>query len=350
LSATDATESPAATAIEGFPVTDLKPGAKLPSTAARADPDDRDISQAALRRITDTTLRGPSNVNQGDLVVVPSDGSFATTMTAPQNWAEKIAPPSMPLAHKETPGGDSTPSETASDAQLDNDHQQVKLSLHSVGIASADRSNEMRKPTDTSVPARLARASGLEVSASTTVLSAFSSAPTIAPATRAIADPVSPSVSHAAAAVEATLEAVEHMRDAAHSSVELKLSFGDDAHLAVRVELRNGEVQTTFRTDSTELRQALTSEWHQQAPTVTAFSSDHPVHIADPVFAPGSGSLESAGTSTGGQADSHQPSGPAPAESSFSTSPRPQPQASPAASPPSGPSRLPTSRRLNVFA
>jgi hypothetical protein len=350
LSATDATESPAATAIEGFTVTDLKPGAKLPSTAARADPDDRDISQAALRRITDTTLRGPSNVNQGDLVVVPSDGSFATTMTAPQNWAEKIAPPSMPLAHKETPGGANTSSEIASDARLNSDHQQVKLSLHSVGIASADRSNEMLKPTNTSVPARLARASGLEVSASTTVLSAFSGAPTIAPATRAIADPVSPSVSHAAAAVEATLDAVEHMRDAAHSSVELKLSFSDDAHLAMRVELRNGEVQTTFRTDSTELRQALTNEWHQQAPTVTAFSSDHPVRIADPVFAPGSSSLESAGTSTGGQADSHQPSGPAPAESSFSTSPRPQSQASPASSPPSGPSRLPTSRRLNVFA
>jgi hypothetical protein len=302
-------DGPAATATEGFTVTDLKPGAKL-----------------------------------------PSGGSFATAMTAQPNWTEKIAPPSMPPAHQETPGGASTPSETASDAQLNYDDKQVKLSLHSVGIASADRNNDMRKPTDTSVPARLARASGLEVSASTPVLSAFSSTPTIAPATRATAEPVSPSVSHAAAAVEATLDAVEHMRDAAHSSVELKLSFSDDAHLAVRVELRNGEVQTTFRTDSTELRQALTNEWHQQAPTVTAFSSDHPVRIADPVFAPGSGSLESAGTSTGGQANSHQPSGPAPAESSFFASPRPQSQASPASSPPSGPTRLPTSRRLNVFA
>jgi hypothetical protein len=350
LSVTDAIDNPAASAFAGFTDTDLKPGPALASPRVPANPVDPGMPQAASRHPAESTHPGPSNINQGDPVAVPSGGSSATLMGSSSNWAENIAPPSMPPTHKEAPGGRSTPPDTASDARLDPDSQQVNLSSHSVGIASAKQSTEMRKPTDTSVPVRFDRASGLEVSASTTVSSAFSSAPTTALATRVIAEPASSSVSHAAAAVEATLDAVEHMSDTAHSSVELKLSFSDDAHLAVRVELRNGEVQTTFRTDSTELRQALTNEWRQQAPTVMTTASDRPVRIADPVFAPASGSLESAGTFTGGHADSHQPSAPAPAESSFPTSPRPQSRASAASSPPSGPSRLPTSLRLNVFA
>jgi hypothetical protein len=66
---------------------------------------------------------------------------------------------------------------------------------------------------------------------------------------------------------------VERSRDIAHSSVELKLSFGDDTRLSVRVELRNGAIQATFRTDSTELRQALANGWRQQAPAVVATAS-----------------------------------------------------------------------------
>jgi hypothetical protein len=47
------------------------------------------------------------------------------------------------------------------------------------------------------------------------------------------------------------------------------------------VELREGAVHTTFRTDSTELRSALAHEWQ----SVSGQASDRPVKMADPVFA-----------------------------------------------------------------
>jgi hypothetical protein len=141
---------------------------------------------------------------------------------------------------------------------------------------------------------------------------------------------------------------MERMRDAAHSSVELKLSF-DDARLTVRVQLRDGEVQTTFRTDSAELRQALSNQWQQQAPALTANASDRPLRIADPLFAAASGSQGSAGASTGDQPDSRQ----APvftAEKSLFSFSRTQSQSSFAPVVASSPVYLPTSLRLNVFA
>jgi len=352
LPVTDAIGNPAATAREGstVPDIDLESGHELASAKAPAAPVGPGIPQAAPRHPAAGALPGPSTISQDDLTVAPSGGPSANGMESHSDWAEKFASPAMPPTPNQPSGAASIPSDPASDARLSPDFQQVKISSHSVGIASAEQSTEMRKLTDTSAPAGLDRASGPEVSAPSAVSPAFSSSPTIAPVTRAISEPALTPVSHAAAAVEATLDAVEHMRDTTHSSVELQLSFSDDAHLAVRVEMRNGEVQTTFRTDSTELRQALTSEWRQQAPTVTTDGADRPVRIADPVFTPESGSLGSAGTSTGGHANSRQPSIPAPAPSSFSTSARAQAQASPASPLPPGPSRLPSSLRLNVFA
>lgn len=140
------------------------------------------------------------------------------------------------------------------------------------------------------------------------------------------------------------------MRDAAHSSVELKLSFANDAQLGVRVSLRNGVIETTFRTDSAELRQALTSEWGQQAPALAASASDRSLRIADPVFAAGSGSSGSAETSTGGQGNFQQAQTSDQGQTAAPVIPRPALQASAASSPASAPLRLPTSLRLNVFA
>lgn len=208
----------------------------------------------------------------------------------------------------------------------------------------------MRKPAANSPIVHLDHTSGVDVSAGSAISSALDNVSGSAAATRVIAEPATATVSHATAAIEATLDAVERARDAAHSSVELKLSFGDDTRLAVRVELRDNAVQTTFRTDSTELRQALATEWRHQAPAIMATATDRSVRIADPVFAPGSGSPESAGTSADGHPNARQQPVFAPTQSSFGA-PRPaQTQASSAAPLPSSPLRLPTSLRLNAFA
>jgi hypothetical protein len=64
-------------------------------------------------------------------------------------------------------------------------------------------------------------------------------------------------------------------------AVNLAFSIGD-ADLSVRVELHDGEVRTTFRTDSPELRTALSHEW--QAVTATA-AGDRSFRVAPALFA-----------------------------------------------------------------
>jgi hypothetical protein len=67
-------------------------------------------------------------------------------------------------------------------------------------------------------------------------------------------------------------------------SVQLRLRVGD-ADLAVRVELRNGTVHTNFRTDSADLRAALTREWQ----AVAAATPEQLRQFVEPVFSSATG-------------------------------------------------------------
>lgn len=64
------------------------------------------------------------------------------------------------------------------------------------------------------------------------------------------------------------------------SAVSLNFKFGAD-DLAIRVEWRNGEVHTQFRTDSPELRSALAAQWQTAAPGLASRTTP----FAAPVFA-----------------------------------------------------------------
>lgn len=113
---------------------------------------------------------------------------------------------------------------------------------------------------------------------------AESSALVPAVATPAGTEPVAPSnhladtKSVALGAVEAVLSAAERV-SAERSAVTLQFSVGGN-DLAVRVAFRGGEVQATFRTDSPELRAALTHEWAAAGSKMT----DASVRMAPPVF------------------------------------------------------------------
>lgn len=82
-------------------------------------------------------------------------------------------------------------------------------------------------------------------------------------------------------AVESVLSTVDRLADAPRRSVELDFSVGE-VELAVRVELRGEEVRTTFRTDSPELRAALSQEWQSAA---ASHQGERAVRFAAPVIA-----------------------------------------------------------------
>lgn len=86
-------------------------------------------------------------------------------------------------------------------------------------------------------------------------------------------------VSDAHHAVEVVLHTIDRVAEREQTSVKLELSVGD-AELEVRVQRHADEIRTTFRTDSSELRDALSQEWH----AITAASADRGVRLAPPVF------------------------------------------------------------------
>ncbi|MES2694063.1 MAG: hypothetical protein V4773_11365 [Verrucomicrobiota bacterium] len=67
-------------------------------------------------------------------------------------------------------------------------------------------------------------------------------------------------VSDAQQAVEVVLQTIDRAAEREQTVVKMEFSVGD-ADLQVRVELDGGEVRTTFRTESPELRAALAREW-----------------------------------------------------------------------------------------
>jgi len=112
-------------------------------------------------------------------------------------------------------------------------------------------------------------------------------APMTAPAPVSPAAPVADASPASAAhrTVEAVLAAADRLGTEGHSTVNLQFSLSG-ADLAVRVQLRDGAVHATFRTDSNELRSALAHEWQ----AVSSETPDHPLRLAEPVFAARDGS------------------------------------------------------------
>ncbi len=157
---------------------------------------------------------------------------------------------------------------------------------------------------------------------------------------------------------ERAVETVTSLADAQFSAsmqksgtVQLRLQFGGE-DLSVRVELRDGAVHTDFRTDSPELRTALTQEWQ----AVAADSPAQTLRYLEPVFSPGSSPASANADSQqhpSRQQDLPQRSPPAAwtddaspftRRSQLSDSFIPEPVA------PRVPALLPTSSRLSVLA
>lgn len=112
-----------------------------------------------------------------------------------------------------------------------------------------------------------------------TVISVVGTSPEVDVSQAQLPEPVA-LVNTAERAVEAVLDVAHRVASRHQNSVNLQFSVGGN-ELDVRVEMRDGEVRTTFKTDSADLRAALATEWQAVAAQP---NPDRPVRLADPVF------------------------------------------------------------------
>jgi hypothetical protein len=86
---------------------------------------------------------------------------------------------------------------------------------------------------------------------------------------------------HAAQIVSEIRDIADGLWAVERNSVEVRFNFSENERLSVKVEYRDGVVQTTFRTDSPELRDTIAREWQSQ---IASASEARPYRVADPVF------------------------------------------------------------------
>ncbi len=184
--------------------------------------------------------------------------------------------------------------------------KQVTAVSDSVGISVA-------KVSATMPAAAPARSKSASVSESTTAFSF--SAETASVATLLTPEAPTPvaTVRETMAAVISAVEALERKSDVQQKSVDLQFHVGDEK-LGLRVELRDGTVHTTFRTESSEMNGALTREW--QAVVQPALARD--IRLADPVFNSSNSAQGDSAFGSLGQGTPHQREQKAP--SAFSSS------------------------------
>jgi hypothetical protein len=105
-----------------------------------------------------------------------------------------------------------------------------------------------------------------------------------------------PASNAAQEAVEVVMRATEQLSSRDQKFVRLQFSVGD-SQLDVHVELHANEIRTQFRTDSAELRQALSHEW--QAVSTEIGHGARELRLAPAIFSAGSGDQSASGAFSG---------------------------------------------------
>ena len=152
---------------------------------------------------------------------------------------------------------------------------------------------------------------------------------------------------HAPRLVQEIRQIAERISVVDRNSVEVRFDFSDSDRLSVRVEYRDGMVQTTFRTDSSQVRDAISHEWQAQG----AAAEQRPYRMAEPVFSQTTSdqqNFSSQGDGSGRQRASEQPAqAPVP---SFAAADRRAGATTTAAAPATRSFRPETSLHLQAFA
>lgn len=267
-----------------------------------------------------------------------SEGRVAAsvTNTAGVESAEKIAGPSQ--SSGDTSG---EPGKQGQKKSLNASSQRLANEPESLGINAAKPGFSMPVAAhSTSIR------SEIEATASSVAPVTFDAL------SRETTTPPSEIVQAARRAVDSAMAVVDQYATADKKSVNLQFNVSG-VDLAVRVELRGENVHTTFRTDSSELRNALAHEWQVVSSTQVG---DRPQRLADPVF-----TSSATGSTSGnefGSATQHRDSGArqnpaaAPEYSGFRNATRSPAMTTAAPTSMPAPRSIPasTSGRLNTFA
>jgi hypothetical protein len=253
--------------------------------------------------LVENAVRGESELAQAFTSPTPATATLeaatlteTTTSTTPKTrtrlasstLAEKIA---VPSTNALTPGAAPVVAR-ANNKFLFTDKQLDAEPVPEHGTGNAKSSVDMKSPFESSPRFSAEPSAGVE-RAIPSVASVQSPGPSAVSAqTFEKPEPeISLHAADAASVVRNVVDLTHEFRMRDRGSVEVKFNFKDATELTVRLAYRNGDVHTTFRTDSSELRAALGKEWAEYAASFAQEGRDY--KIADPVFT-GSGDFSNA--------------------------------------------------------
>jgi len=250
-------------AASAFPPVDAAPAAPAPSQVVSPESPAGEFTSAE----PGTAFGFPSAPNRTDRRASSAEGASSTL--APAGVAKFAG------LFRGAETAEETSDRVGVKKILNTEGQELGVGEEAVGTGIANLRSAM--PYASNFPAPAPAATG-----------GFASAgdPSIAGQTAATefrAAPDSPAAAPAATtaqAVEAVLDAAQVAADARRSTVELKFTVGG-SELQVRVDLRQDEVQATFRTESPDLRHALAHEWDS---VVTAAAAERGVRLLPAIF------------------------------------------------------------------
>jgi hypothetical protein len=193
----------------------------------------------------------------------------AADFRAPSSGQEKIAAPSV-ASRVEAVSGVNTSNEVEEKKSLSVDAKKLKTAPVQVGTRGANR--EISMPYSAANKPSSAEFTPTQVVATSAGIQAGTTAP--------VAETSAPIAVQAPRLVEEIRAIADRISVIDRNSVEVRFDFSDSERLSVRVEYRDGTIHTTFRTDSSQLRDVISHEWQAQA----VAAEQRSYRVADPVF------------------------------------------------------------------
>jgi hypothetical protein len=303
----------------------------------------------------DTRPPGPETQNPG--AKTPGIAASAALSAAPLKIPSAPPPPSssgqqergakIAAAVSQTSAPVGSGENSSEKKSLDSDNQRDSSYAADIGIGSAQSMPAMATATANHPPPTFG--ADLPGAVSTQTLSTPSLVSQTLEPGRAAGPGIeaSPDVraAHAVDTVVALVDAQTTRAQGAASAVKINFNFnGDD--LAVRIQVSNGSVHTQFRTDSPELRDAISAQWQSVASTPTGRG----MNFLQPSFSGANGSPDAALTFDGGNASRRQDSPESQGRTPSWASSDFEPDSSLEPAPAPTPAALSTARHLHTFA